>query len=205
MERHSELVLLYKPVLLASPLTVSAQSKGDDHIDCESHTRGAVCYQNWCKHICWCAQSQGDDHIDRQSHIRGAICCQNWCKHMCWCADSCPGVSRFVEEVPLSAARRSLVCLLRCIPYDGFSLLFPRRGVCFLFRCIPRGQLRAMLWHWTQGQARCQAQAIVEDNRLLLPGFTCVCLTLNVCTVRELFFSRATVNVSSFGRWCGHK
>ena len=53
----------------------------------------------------------------------------------------------FVEEVALSAAQRSLVSLLHCIPYDGFSLLFPRRAVCFLFRCIPRGQLVVVLWH----------------------------------------------------------
>ena len=141
--------------------------------------------------------------LDRQSHTRRAVCCQNWCKHICWCADSCPGVADFVEEVALSAARHSLVSLLRCIPYDGFSLLFLRRGVCFLFWCIPLGQLMVVLWHWTQGQA----QAIVENNCLLCPpppqGFTCICLTLNVCTVSELFSSRPTVNVSSFGSGVG--
>ena len=61
-----------------------------------------------------------------------------------------PGGSGFVGEVALSTASRSLVfisCTLCCVPYDGCSLLVPRCGLCFLLRCIPRGQLMAVLWH----------------------------------------------------------
>ena len=49
IERHFGWTLLDKPVLFASPRKVSVVGKRNDQI---SNTRGAVCSQNWCRHIC---------------------------------------------------------------------------------------------------------------------------------------------------------
>ena len=117
--------------------------------------------------------------LDCHGHTWRAVCCQNWCKRISWCADSSPGVSGLTEEVTLSPAWHSLVSLAHCISYDGFSFLFPRQGLCFLFKCIPHGQ-RMVLWHWTQGQAT------VENESTLLPQVSHAFFSHSMCGLSQV-------------------
>lgn len=91
----------------------------------------------------------------------------------------------------LSPAWHSLVSLAHCIPYDSFSLLFPRPGLCFLFRCIPHGQ-QMLLWQWTQGQA----QATVENESTLLPQVSYAFFSHSMCGLSASCFPAGLLPLS---------